>query len=71
MIILSFKYNIENKAMSTIPIANIVKDISLIPIEILMRDQTPKTIVNEEYNFNSNLHPTDGTNCVLVTKKDN
>ena len=74
MIILGFKefnnkYNIENKAMSDIPIENIVQDISLILIKVLMQEQTPKTIVNEEYSFNSNLHPTDGTNWVLITKK--
>ena len=33
------KFNIDNKAMSNIEIENIGRDVSLIPIEIVMRDQ--------------------------------
>ena len=45
LIILTFEefnseFGIDNKAMSNIKIADIGKDISKIPIEIVMRDQT-------------------------------
>ena len=46
--------------MSNIEIEDISKDISLIRIETVMRDQTPKTIEDAEYNNINNLHPTDG-----------
>ena len=68
------KFGIDNKAMSVIKIEEIGRDISLIPIEIVMRDQTPDIIRETaskirnsasqicELNFNTivNLHPTDG-----------
>ena len=38
------KFGIDNKAMSNIKIEDIVKDISLTPIEIVMRDHTPVNI---------------------------
>ena len=38
------KFNIDNHAMSDIRIKDIGRDISLTPIEIEMRDQSPKTI---------------------------
>ena len=41
---ISYKHNNENKAMSNIKIEDIGKDKSLIPIEIVMRDQTPVLI---------------------------
>ena len=46
MLILTFeefknKFNIDNNAMSDIRIKDIGKDISLTPIEIVIRDQTP------------------------------
>ena len=49
MLILTFeefnnKFNIDNSAMSDIRIRDIGKDISLTPIEIAMRDQTPDSI---------------------------
>ena len=49
MLILTFeefnnKFNIDNNAMSDIRIKDIGKDISLTPIEIVMRDQTPDSI---------------------------
>ena len=46
------------------------KNISLIPIEIVMRDQTPKTIRDAEYNIIINLRPTADTHWVLVIKRD-
>ena len=66
MLILSFekfnnKFGIDNKAMSNIRIEDIGKDISLTPIEIVMRDQKPETIHDPEFNIIANLHPTDGT----------
>ena len=73
MIILTFNeinenYNIENKALSKIEIEDIGREISLISIEIVMQDQTPKTISDAEHKIFINLHPTDGTLWVLVIK---
>ena len=82
MLILTFeefnnKFNIDNNAMSDIRIKDIGKDISLTPIEVVMRDQSPKTVREPasqiyEPNFNIivNLHPTDGTHWVLVTRRE-
>ena len=62
------EFIIDNNAMSDIRIKDIGKDVSLTPIEIVMRYQSPKTIREPasqiyEPNFNIilNLHPTDGT----------
>ena len=49
MLALSFegfinKFGIDNKALTNIRIKDIGKDISLTPIEILMRDKTPDKI---------------------------
>ena len=49
MLILTFeefnnKFNIDNSAISDIRIKDIGKDISLTPIEIVMRDETPDSI---------------------------
>ena len=38
------KFNIDNSATNDIRIKDIAKDISLTPIEIVMRDQTPDSI---------------------------
>ena len=46
------------------------KDISLIPIEIVTRDRTPKTIRDAEYNIIINLRPTADTHWFLVIKRD-
>ena len=71
MLILTFeelnnKFNIDNNDMSDVRIKDIGKDISLTPIEIVMRDETPYGIRETaspigELNFNIivNLHPTD------------
>ena len=65
MLILTFeelnnKFNIDNNAMSDIRLIDIGKDISLTPIEIVMRDQSPKTICESNSNIIVNLHPTNG-----------
>ena len=63
------KFGIDNKAMSNIRIEDIGKDISLTPIEIVMRDQTPLTINYSNFNNIVNFHPTDGTHWVLVIRE--
>ena len=87
MLILTFeeftnKFNIDNNDMSDIRIKDIGKNISLTPIEIIMRDETPDSISEtaspiceagsliKEPNFNIivNLHPTEGTHWVLVIR---
>ena len=82
MLILTFeefnnKFIIDNNAMSDIRMKDIGKDISLTPIEIVMRDQSPKTIREpasqiHEPNFNIivNLQPTEGTHWVLVIRRE-
>ena len=71
ILILSFeefnnKFGIDNKAMSNIKI----EDISQTPIKIIMRDETPETIYENNCNFIVNLHPTDGTQWVLVIRRE-
>ena len=63
--------------MSDIRIKDIGKDISLTPIEIVMRDETPDSIREtvspiREPNFNIivNLHPTEGTHWVLIIRRE-
>ena len=56
MLILTFqefknKFNIDNNAMSDIRIKDIGKDISLTPIEIIMRDETPDSIREPTFNI--------------------
>ena len=75
MLILTFeefnnKFNFDNSAMSDIRIKDIGKDISLTPIEIVMRDQTPDSINDNNSNIILNLHPTDGTHWVLVIRRE-
>ena len=75
MLILTFeefniKFNIDNNAMSDIRIKDIGKGISLTPIEILMRDQSPKTICEPNSNTIVNLHPTAGTHWVLGIRRE-
>ena len=74
MLILTFeefnnKFNIDNNAMSDIRIKDIGKDISLTPIEIVMRDQTPDSIGDRNFNIIVNLHPTEGTHWVFIYEK--
>ena len=75
MLILTFeefnnKFNIDNNSMSDIRIKDIGKDISLTPIEIVMRDQTPDSIRDPNFNIIVNLHPTEGTHWVLVIRRE-
>ena len=82
MLILTFeefnnKFNIDNNAMSDIRIRDIGKDISLTPIEIVMRDETPDIIndprsgfANNNFNIIVNLHPADCTHWVLVIRRE-
>ena len=75
MIILSFeefnyKFFIDNKAISNIRIEDICKNISLIPIEIVLIDQKLDNIIENNFNIIVNLHPTDGTHWVLVIRRE-
>ena len=75
MLILTFeefnnKFNIDNNAMSDSRIKDIGKDISLTPIEIVMRDQTPDDTSESNFNIIANLQPTDGTHWVLVIRRE-
>ena len=75
MLILTFrdfnnKFNNDNNAMSDIRIKDIGKDISLTPIEILMRDHTLNNTSEPNFNTIVNLHPTEGTHWVLVKKRE-
>ena len=56
--------------MSDIRLKDIGKDISLTPIEIVMRDENPKTIRELNFDIIVNLHPTDGTHWVSVTRRE-
>ena len=56
--------------MSYIRIEDIGKDISLIPIEIVMRDQKPDSFAHPEFNIIVNLHQTDGTHWVSVIRRE-
>ena len=75
MLILTFeefnnKYNINNKAMSYIKIEDVGRYICLIPIEIVMIDQRPNNFNENNFKIIANLHPTDGTNWVLVIRRE-
>ena len=76
MLILTFeefnnKFNIDNNAMSDIRIKDIGKDISLTPIEIVLRDENPDNINDNNFNIIVNLHPNDSTHWVLdIRRKD-
>ena len=55
--------------MSNIRIEDVGKDISVTPIEIVMRDQKPDNTGEPNLNIIMNLHPTDGTRWVLVIRR--
>ena len=66
MLILTFeefskKLNIDINAMSDIRIKDLGRNISLTPIEIIMRDQTLNNTSEPNFNLIVNLYPTDGT----------
>ena len=74
MLILSFEefkneFGIDNEPMNNIRIKDIGKDISIIPIEIIMRDEKPEMINETNFKIILNLHPTDGTHWVLVIRR--
>ena len=74
MLILSFEefnneFGIDNKPMSKIRIEDIGRVISLIPKEIVMRDQTPLTIKNDDFNIIVILHPADVNYWILVIRR--
>ena len=56
--------------MSDIRIKDKGKDISLTPIEIVMRDQTSDKIRDPNFNIIVNLHPTESTHWVLVIRRE-
>ena len=73
MLILSFKefnkeFGIENEPMSYVRIKDIGKDISLLPIRIIMRDEKPEMTTETDLSIIVNLHPTDGTHWVTVIR---
>ena len=75
MLILTFeefnnKFNIDNNAMSDIRIKDIGKDKSPTPIGIVIRDETPDSIREPNFNIIVNLHPTEGTHWVLVIGRE-
>ena len=74
MLILTFeefnnKFSVDNEPMSSMRIKDIGKDISLTPIEIIMRDEKPEMINEINFNFIVNLHPTDGIHWVIVIRR--
>ena len=64
------KFNIDNNAMSDIRIKDIGKDIILTPIVIVMRDETPDSILEPNFNIIVILHPTESTHWVLVIRRE-
>ena len=46
------------------------KDISLTPIGLVMRDQAPDNINENNFSIIVNLHPSDGTHWFLVIRRD-
>ena len=70
LILLLEEFNNDNKAMSNIRIGEIARNISIIPIEIVMRDQTPLTINDSNFNIIINSLPTGGTHWVLVKRRE-
>ena len=74
MLILTFEefnneFDNNSEPMSNIRIKDIGKDISLTPIEIIMRDDKPENIIDNNFKIIVNLYPTHGTHCVLVTRR--
>ena len=55
--------------MRNIRLKDIGKDKSLIPIEIIMKDEKPEMINETDLNIIVNLHLTDGTHWVSVIRR--
>ena len=75
MLILSCKefnneFGVDSEPMSNIRTKGTGKDISLIPIEIKMRDEKPEMINETDFNIIVDLHPTDLTRWVLVIRSE-
>ena len=71
MLILTFEefnneFGIDDEPMSNIRIKDIGKDITLTPIEIVIRDEKTEMINENSFNIIVNLHPTDGNHWVLA-----
>ena len=64
------RFSIDNKPMSIIEIVDMGKDISITPIEIVKKYQTPDSNNDNNFNIRVNLHPSDGTHWVLVERRD-
>ena len=47
-----------------------IEDICLIPIDLVLRDLTPKIVRDTNYIFLINIHPTVGTHWVLVIERE-
>ena len=74
MLFLSFEefnneFGIDNEPICNIRIKDISKDISLTPVEIIMRDEKTETIKENNFNIIVNIHPTDGTRWDLVIRR--
>ena len=54
--------------MYNIRLKDVGKDISLTPLEIIVRDEKPDNNNDSNFNIIVNLHPTDGTHWVLVKR---
>ena len=56
--------------MSNIKIEDFFRDISVIPIEIIMRYQKPDNFNDNNFKIIVKLHQTDGTHWVLVIRRE-
>ena len=54
-------YDLKTEAVSKIDTKQTGSVITLIPIQIVLRDKTLKTIKDDDFKTNVNLHPTDDT----------
>ena len=54
-------YDIKTEAVSNIDTKQSGSVISLIPIQIVLREKTLKTIKDDDFKIIVNLHPTDDT----------
>ena len=74
MLTLSFEefnneFGSNNEPMSNIRIKDIGKDIRLTPIEIIMRDEKPDNIIDNNFTIIVSLYSTNGTHWVLVIRR--
>ena len=64
------KSNIEKRAMRNIDLLRIGEQISITPIEVIMRDEEMKTIKNIDHNLIVNIQPNEGIHWALVISRD-